>query len=82
MALVHNLCLGPLTSIGSGTDMRLSDGTPAPRYTPYHMPHSTAVAGFMTILHGDARFYGNIFAELGRVPQSVRDYCRAQGIVL
>ena len=33
------------------------------RYTPYHIPHRTEVAGFMTILHGDARFYNNIFVQ-------------------
>ena len=76
---MHNLIAGSFTFVGAGTD----NGAPTlenPRYTPYHMRHSTAVAGFMTILHGDARFYENIFAEQGRVPQSVRDYCRAQGI--
>src|SRR5690606_17904345 len=31
------------------------------RATPYHRPHSTAVAGFATIHAGDDRFIGNIF---------------------
>lgn len=31
------------------------------RFTPYHFPHSTAVAGLMTILGGDDRFFNNIF---------------------
>lgn len=31
------------------------------RYTPYHFPHSTKVAGLMTILGGDDRFLNNIF---------------------
>lgn len=62
-ALVHNLCLGPLTSIGSGSDMPLKDGTMAPRYTPYHIRHRTEVAGMMTFLHGDDRIYNNIFIQ-------------------
>ena len=62
-AIVHNLCLGPMSSIGSGTDMPLSDGTMAPRYTPYHIKHRTEVAGMMTFLHGDDRIYNNIFIQ-------------------
>ncbi len=54
VALVHNLICGSFTSVGGGT------GT---RYTPYHMPHCTEVMGFMTILHGDDRFYNNIFVQ-------------------
>ncbi|MDR1592932.1 MAG: right-handed parallel beta-helix repeat-containing protein [Prevotellaceae bacterium] len=34
------------------------------RYTPYHLPHSTEVAGLSIILNGDARFYNNIFAPV------------------
>ena len=37
--------------------------TAVPRYTPYHIPHRTEVMGFMTILHGDDRFYNNIFVQ-------------------
>lgn len=54
VALVHNLMLGTFTLVGGGT------GT---RYTPYHIRHRTEVAGFMTILHGDDRFYNNIFVQ-------------------
>ena len=54
VALVHNLILGAFTSVGGGTD---------DRYTPYHIRHRTEVAGFMTILHGDDRFYNNIFVQ-------------------
>ena len=32
------------------------------RYTPYHYPHSTQLAGTSTITGGDDRFYNNIFA--------------------
>ena len=52
--MVHNLICGAFTSVGAGTDWR---------YTPYHMPHRTEVMGFMTILHGDDRFYNNIFFQ-------------------
>ena len=54
VAMVHNLICGAFTSVGAGTDWR---------YTPYHMPHRTEVMGFMTILHGDDRFYNNIFFQ-------------------
>ena len=63
VALVHNLAVGALTSIGSGTDIPLSNGQMAVRYTPYHIPHRTEVCGFMTILHGDDRIYNNIFVQ-------------------
>ena len=54
VALVHNLICGAFTSVGEGTTWR---------YTPYHIPHRTEVMGFMTILHGDNRFYNNIFVQ-------------------
>ena len=54
VAMVHNLICGALTCVGGGTDWR---------YTPYHMPHRTEVMGCMTILHGDDRFYNNIFVQ-------------------
>ncbi len=54
VAMVHNLCAGAFTFVDDGTTWR---------YTPYHMPHRTEVMGFMTILHGDDRFYNNIFIQ-------------------
>lgn len=33
------------------------------RFCPYHFPHSTDVAGLMTILGGDDRYFGNIFTS-------------------
>ena len=54
VAMVNNLILGALTNVGGGT---------GPRYTPYHIRHRTEVAGFMSILHGDDRFYNNIFVQ-------------------
>lgn len=72
-AFVHNLICGSFTSVGEGTNnvsgtetmnqgvRKIADA--GPRYTPYHMAHRTEVAGFMTILHGDNRFYNNIFVQ-------------------
>lgn len=62
VACVHNLILGSFTAVGGGTDMTVN-GKNQPRYTPYHIPHRTEVAGFMSILHGDNRFYNNIFIQ-------------------
>ncbi|MDO5144557.1 MAG: right-handed parallel beta-helix repeat-containing protein [bacterium] len=62
VACVHNLMLGSFTAVGSGTDSTVN-GKNQPRYTPYHIRHRTEVAGFMTILHGDNRFYNNIFVQ-------------------
>ncbi|MBQ2991339.1 MAG: right-handed parallel beta-helix repeat-containing protein [Clostridia bacterium] len=63
VALVHNLMMGPLTFVGEGTGLR---------YTPYHIRHRTEVAGFMTILHGDDRFYNNIFVQGHPADEPVR----------
>lgn len=38
------------------------------RYTPYHLPHSTEVAGISTIFSGDYRFHNNIFLGIGPMP--------------
>lgn len=54
VAMVQNLICGALTCVGEGTGWR---------YTPYHIPHRTEVMGFMTFLHGDDRFYNNIFVQ-------------------
>jgi hypothetical protein len=53
-AFVHNLIAGLLCM------------WPEPgRFTPYHLPHSTAVAGLSTIFSGDDRYYNNIFLGYG-----------------
>lgn len=62
VACVHNLMCGSFTAVGGGTDSTVN-GKNQPRYTPYHIRHRTEVAGFMTILHGDNRFYNNIFVQ-------------------
>lgn len=60
VAVVHNLIHGSIAAVGRGGDNG-SKNLPSPRYTPYHVPHGTQIAGFMTFLHGDARFYNNVF---------------------
>ena len=62
VAVVHNLLAGSFTCVGTGTDNGALE-VPSPRYTPYHQHHGTAVAGFMTFLHGDCKFYNNIFVQ-------------------
>lgn len=49
-AFVHNLIAGK-TTIWSDPS----------RFTPYHLPHSTNVAGLSTVVAGDDRYYNNIF---------------------
>ncbi|MBQ1492375.1 MAG: right-handed parallel beta-helix repeat-containing protein [Blautia sp.] len=78
IALVHNLIAGSFTCVGTGVANGTSKGIPSPRYTPYHVPHGTAVAGFMTILHGDMRFYNNIFLQQ-RVPAFLEQVQREIG---
>jgi len=73
VAFVHNLICGTFTSVGKGTDNGPEGIGISPRYTPYHVPHRTEVAGFMTILHGDDRFYNNIFVQQ-HIPKQYQDY--------
>ncbi len=61
-AFVHNLIAGSITAVGKGVDNGAKTKR-SPRYTPYHVKHSTQIAGFMTILHGDMRFYNNVFVQ-------------------
>lgn len=69
LALVHNLICGSFTCVGSGCD-NMVEGKLRQRYTPYHIPHRTEVMGFMTILHGDDRFYNNIFVQRWALPEN------------
>ncbi len=62
VAVVHNLVAGGIAAAGIGTDNGAKTLS-SPRYTPYHVPHRTEVAGFMTFLHGDMRFMNNIFLQ-------------------
>ena len=52
-AFVHNLFGG-----------KISDRAILRRTTPYHFPHSTAVAGYAEIYGGDDRYFNNLFAGL------------------
>ena len=74
-AFVHNLFAGSLTCVGTGTDNGAPD-MKSSRYTPYHEIHGTKVAGFMSFLHGDVRFYNNIFVQLS-VEKVFKDVQRA-----
>lgn len=76
IALAHNLIAGALTGVGLGGD---NGGVKfaSPRYTPYHFPHRTEIAGFMTMLHGDVRFYNNIFCQQP-VRRDLDDFRRAR----
>ena len=67
VAMVHNLICGSFVMVGSGVDS-IVNGQREPRYTPYHIAHRTEVLGFMTILHGDDRFYNNIFIQNTPIP--------------
>lgn len=67
VAMVHNLICGSFSMVGGGVDS-IINGQREPRYTPYHIPHRTEVLGFMTILHGDDRFYNNIFVQRWKIP--------------
>lgn len=49
-AYVHNLFVGKIL-----VRKEMS------RYTPFHLPHSTEIAGFSVISSGDNRFYNNLF---------------------
>ena len=62
VAVVHNLLAGSLTTVGRGVDNGAKT-MKSTRYTPYHVPHRTEIVGFMSILHGDMRFYNNIFVQ-------------------
>lgn len=77
VAVVHNFIAGSFTAVGRG----VNNGTlskPAPRYTPYHVPHRTEIMGFMTILHGDCRFYNNIFVQQKKRPflEQLQEECK------
>ena len=54
------------------------------RATPYHVPHSTQVAGYAVIYGGDDRYVGNLFlgGELDRAYAPGQDYEGAVGFGL
>lgn len=62
VAFVHNYFAGAISAVGRGVKngSKVYDST---RYTPYHIPHRTEIIGFMSVLHGDVRFYNNVFVQ-------------------
>lgn len=62
VAFVHNLIAGAITAVGRGVKNG-SEKYDSTRYTPIHAPHSTGIVGFMSVLHGDVRFYNNVFVQ-------------------
>ena len=62
VAFVHNLIAGSITAVGRGVKNG-SEKYDSTRYTPIHLPHRTEITGFMSILHGDVRFYNNVFVQ-------------------
>lgn len=79
LALVHNLICGAFTAIDAEVDS-VVEGKLRQRFTPYHIPHRTEVMGFMTILHGDDRFYNNIFLQkYGTIPRDGTEDNRETG---
>ena len=81
IAMVHNLICGSFTAVGGGCDSMV-EGKLRQRYTPYHIPHRTEVMGFMTILHGDDRFYNNIFVQKWPKQATVVKSDSEQGVVM
>lgn len=73
VAFVHNLFYGAITAVGRGAKNG-SDTIDSTRYTPIHRPHSTDITGFMSVLHGDVRFYNNVFVQ-PNVRQGLTDIC-------
>jgi len=59
-AYVHNLFTG-----------QICKGTENVRFTPYHYPHSTKVAGIMTTQGGDDRYINNVFIKTPVPPYDI-----------
>ncbi len=73
VAFVHNLFAGSITAVGRG----VKNGSikyDSTRYTPIHIPHRTEITGVMSILHGDVRFYNNVFVQ-PETRQGLIDIC-------
>ncbi|MBR1848927.1 MAG: right-handed parallel beta-helix repeat-containing protein [Lachnospiraceae bacterium] len=73
VAFVHNLFYGSIAAVGRGVKNG-SVNYDSTRYTPIHMPHRTEITGVMSILHGDVRFYNNVFVQ-PEVRQGMLDIC-------
>lgn len=66
-AFVHNLIAGSM--------IIWSDPN---RFTPYHLPHSTEIAGLATVLSGDDRYFNNMF--IGNGIDSAKNKDRKYGL--
>lgn len=76
VAFVHNLIAGAITAVGRG----VKNGTvkyDSTRYTPIHLPHRTEIISFMSVLHGDVRFYNNIFVQQ-KVREKMIEICEEE----
>lgn len=62
-ALVHNLIAGTISALN---ELR--------RHTPYHVPHSTAIAGMTNFTGGDDHYYNNIFLRKKDDPRPDEPY--------
>ncbi len=74
VAFVHNLIAGSVTAVGKGVKNG-SEKYDSTRYTPIHLPHRTEITGFMSILHGDVRFYNNVFVQQP-VREQLQEICK------
>ncbi|MBO5849665.1 MAG: hypothetical protein J6Q47_00090 [Paludibacteraceae bacterium] len=74
----HNIIAGSFTAVGRGVNNG-SLTKVSPRYTPYHVPHRTEIAVFMTSLHGDCKIFKNIFIQQEMRPllKSRMEYTKA-----
>lgn len=61
-AYVNNLLAGQITT-----------GHPQMRETPYHPPHTTALAGITKVKGADSRFYNNIFISNGKPAVAIKN---------
>lgn len=77
VAFVHNLFAGSVTAVGMGVKNG-SEKYDSTRYTPIHIPHRTEIIGVMSVLHGDVRFYNNVFVQQ-EVRQKLLDICKVGG---
>lgn len=77
VAFVHNLIAGSMVAVGRGVNNGALTKI-SPRYTPYHVPHQTEIAGFMSFLHGDMRFYNNIFIQQ-KIRSELQQYLDSMG---
>lgn len=73
VAFVHNLFAGSISAVGRGVKngSTIYDST---RYTPIHIPHRTEIIGFMSVLHGDVKFYNNVFVQ-PKVREKLSEIC-------